>query len=154
MSIPKFIPKPGQIDYTHSKRAPVINCLVEFDGRILLVKRSKDLYFYPGIWNGIGGFLDDEKSPAEKAKEEIEEELNISPDKILKINIGEIFEMTDARYEKTWIIHPVHAVVATDKVRLDWEAEEYRWILPEDISKYDNAMSGLSGILDQFFNIR
>lgn len=29
---PKFKPKPGQVDYTNTKRAPVINCVVKYMG--------------------------------------------------------------------------------------------------------------------------
>ena len=62
----KFQPKPGQIDYTNIKWAPVINCVVKHGDKILIVKRSPDLKFYPGWWNGLGGFLDDDKELEEK----------------------------------------------------------------------------------------
>lgn len=47
MKKPKFVPKPGQIDYTNVKRAPVINCIVQYKDKILLLKRSSELNFYP-----------------------------------------------------------------------------------------------------------
>ena len=57
-----FNPKPGQTDYTNVRWAPAINCVVKHADKILIVKRSLDMKFYPGWWNGLGGFLDDDKS--------------------------------------------------------------------------------------------
>ncbi|MCG2693290.1 hypothetical protein L6279_04270 [Candidatus Parcubacteria bacterium] len=39
----KFIPKPGQIDYTRKKSAPVINCVVKYQDKVLILKRSKKM---------------------------------------------------------------------------------------------------------------
>jgi len=124
----KFVPRPGQIDYTNVHWAPVINCVVQYRGNILLVRRSKTLESYPGYWNGVSGFLDDDKSLADKVREELSEELGIPRGKIKRMHYGEIFDREDARYKKTWIVHPVLVEVATNKVKLDWEAEAYRWI--------------------------
>lgn len=45
---PIFRPKPGQVDYTHVRWAPVINCVLKHGDKILVVRRSADLKFYPG----------------------------------------------------------------------------------------------------------
>lgn len=52
----EFKPKQGQVDYSKARWAPVINCVVKCDDRILIVERSKDLNFYPEYWNGTSGF--------------------------------------------------------------------------------------------------
>ena len=36
---------------------------------------------YPGLWNGVSGFLDDKQSIEEKAKDEMLGELSIKNDK-------------------------------------------------------------------------
>src|SRR3989344_5976849 len=102
-----FKPKPGQIDYTHARWAPVINCVVEHSGKFLIVRRNSTMRLYPGYWNGIAGFLDDTKSFEEKVKEELREEAGIKAGDILSIKLGEIFDLDDAAYRKTWIVHPV-----------------------------------------------
>ena len=56
-----FIPRPGQVDFTNIRWCPVINCAVQYKNKILLVKRSKEMRLYPECWNGISGFLDDDK---------------------------------------------------------------------------------------------
>jgi len=49
-----------------------------YQNKILVVQRSKKLHFYPGYWNGISGFLDDQKNIEQKVKEELREELGIT----------------------------------------------------------------------------
>ncbi|MCX6798301.1 MAG: NUDIX domain-containing protein [Candidatus Falkowbacteria bacterium] len=124
----KFKARPGQIDYTKARWAPVINCVVKYKGKILMVQRSRELNLYPNYWNGISGFLDDKMSLKEKVWAELREETGISKNKITQIRLGEIFDQEEARYQKTWIVHPVFVEVKTDKIKLDWEAQNYKWL--------------------------
>ncbi|TSC69024.1 MAG: NUDIX hydrolase [Parcubacteria group bacterium Gr01-1014_70] len=132
----KFKPMPGQIDYTHARWAPVINCVVRFRGTILLVKRNNGMRFYPGHWNGISGFLDDQCSLKEKVRDELQEELGISPKHITSIHFGAVFHQEAPAYKKTWIVHPVLVDVSGNNVKLDWEAKESMWIHPRDAKKF------------------
>lgn len=131
----KFKPRTGQVDYTNARWAPVINCVVKYKDKILAVERSKKLNFYPGYWNGISGFLDDQRSLNEKVYEELKEELGISNANIKKIMIGEIFDQDEPKYKKTWIVHPVLVEVKTDKIKLDWEAKNYKWLILQEVKK-------------------
>jgi len=137
MSVKKtpFKLKPGQVDFTHARFAPVINCVLRHKGKLLVVKRSETLNFYPGVWNGISGFLDDKRTLQEKIADEIREELGIEASKIKKMRLGEIFHQEEPTYNKTWIVHPVLVDVTTDKIILDWEAKEYVWLVLKDIKK-------------------
>lgn len=152
MAEPTFVPKPGQIDYTDIRWAPVINCLIRYNGKILLVKRSDGLRLYPGYWNGISGFLDDQKGLEEKVKEEIQEELHLAPSGVLTIRLGKIFHNEAPQLKKTWIVHPILVDVATNKIRLNWEAAEYVWSTPEDAQTY-KLLPGFDMVLDAFFHI-
>ncbi len=134
---PVFKAKPGQIDYTHARIAPVINCVVRHKNKILLVQRSSGMKFYPSLWNGISGFLDDERSVEQKTKDEIHEELGIREKDIIKIYEGRIFNAEDQKHNKTWVVHPVLVDVKTDRVVLDWEAQDYKWINPGDINQFE-----------------
>lgn len=119
--------KPGQTDYTNIRWAPVMNCVVTYKGKMLLVQRSKELNFYPGYWTGISGFLDDTKGLHEKVREELREELGIAAKDILSITLAEVFDQDEPKYKKTWIVHPVLVRVKTDKISLDWEAKKFVW---------------------------
>lgn len=144
----KFKPKPGQVDYKNIRWAPVINCVLRYRGKILLVKRSFDMHYYPGYYSGISGFLDDRKSLEEKVAEEIREELGIAKGKIKKIKLGAILEQDAPKYQKTWIVHPVLVDVATDKIKLDWEAQGYQWVKPQDAKKL-KLLPGFKNVLKE-----
>jgi len=146
----KFQPKPGQVDFTNVRWAPVINCVLKYRNKILVVQRSRDLNFYPGYWNGISGFLDDKKSLTEKVAEELREELGIPKNKILKIKLGEIFDQEELKYKKTWIVHPVLVEVKTDKIKLDWEAKNYQWLSLNEIKKL-KLLPGFNLVLNKLF---
>lgn len=132
----KFKPKPRQVDFTKARWAPVINCAVRYKDKILIVKRSKKLRLYPGYWNGISGFLDDQQSLEQKVKNELKEEAGIQPKDITKIKQREIFNQEEPKYKKTWIVHPVLVEVRTDKIKLDWEAEGYKWITADKVKSF------------------
>lgn len=150
----KFTPKPGQIDFTHARFAPVVNCVVQHRGKILLVKRSRKMQIYPGFWNGVGGYLDDKKTVSEKAKEELREETGIGAKDIVSIRAGTIFEVDDPKYKKTWIFHPVLVKVKRDKIRLDWEADEYRWVTPKEAQRMPKLIPTFRKVLDAFFDAK
>lgn len=145
-----FKAKTGQVDYTNARWAPVINCVLKYGNKILVVERSKELNFYPGYWNGISGFLDDQRSLNEKVYDELKEELEISKTNIKKIKLGEIFDQDEPKYKKTWIIHPVLVEVKTDKIKLDWEAKNYKWLNFREAKRlkllpgFDNVLEKLS----------
>jgi 8-oxo-dGTP pyrophosphatase MutT (NUDIX family) len=143
---PKFKAKPGQMDYTHARWAPVINCVVRHGNKILMVQRSAHLDFHPSYWNGISGFIDDQLSLKEKVIEELREETGIPKNKIKKIRLGEIFDHEDKDYKKTWIVHPVLVDVTTDQVKLDWESEQHAW-LPVSAIKKLKLMPGFNDVL-------
>ncbi|MDP2705846.1 MAG: NUDIX domain-containing protein [bacterium] len=139
-----FKPKAGQVDFTKVRWAPVINCVVKCGDRFLVVRRSQELGFYPGYWNGISGFLDDRKSLREKVEEELREELKMPKGNIKKVILGQIFDQEASQYKKTWVVHPVLVEVKSDKIKLNWEAKEYKWVSFEELMK----MKLLPGFLE------
>lgn len=151
MPEPEFIPKPGQIDFTNIRRAPVINCVVRYKDKILIVQRSAGMKFYPSYWNGISGFLDDGRSVEQKARDEINEELGITENDIMAIHEGEVFEQEEPDYNKTWLVHSVLVDVNTDKITLDWEAEKYEWISISNATQY-KLLPGFDRVLRALFS--
>ena len=146
----KFKSKPGQVDYSKVRWAPVINCVLRYRGKILLVQRSKKLNFYPGYWNGVSGFLDDKRRLKEKVRDELREELGMLAKNIRKIELGEIFHQDSTKYQKTWIVHPVLVDVSTDKIILDWEAQDYTWVSLKEI-KLLKLLPGFFDVLKRLF---
>ena len=147
----KFRAKKGQIDYTRIRWAPVINCVLKHQNKILLVRRSGKLNYYPGYWNGISGFLDDRKNLREKVKEELKEELGISEKLIQSIKLGEIFLQEEPKYKKTWIVHPVLVIVSGHGVKIDWEADNFKWVTLAEAKKL-KLLPGFSEVLQNLFS--
>ncbi len=127
----------NRVDYTNIRYAPVINCVVRSEDKILIVRRSDEVGFYPGYWNGISGFLDDDRDVKEKVKAELKEEIGLTEDHIKAITVGSIFHQEEPAYNKTWIVHPVLVDVDADEIELDWEAREHRWVSPAELDEYD-----------------
>lgn len=143
-----FEARPGQMDYTHARWVPVINCVVKCGRKVLVVRRSKKLHLYPDYWNGVSGFLDDKKSLREKVYEELREELSVSKKNVRKIVLGEVFDQEAPEYGKTWVVHPVLVEVKTDSIKLDWEAEEYRWLTFQE-TKNLKLLPGFEQVLEK-----
>jgi len=147
---PIFEPKEGQVDYTNIRYAPVINCVVRHNNKILIVQRNSKMRLYPNFWNGISGFLDDGRSIEEKVRDELREEVGIEADDIISIHHGLVFDQEEEKYNKTWIVHPILVDVKTDKIKLNWEAQNHKWIKVEDVKIFD-LLPGFDKVLASFF---
>lgn len=137
MTQPKFVPEPGQTDYTNIRYAPTVNIIVTYKGKIFCVKRSAEMRLYPNYWDWVCGFLDDNKSIEEKVHEELQEELGLEPANIESLTRGEPWIDEAPEYNKTWLIVPVLANVKTDQFKLNWEAQDSNWFTPRELTKLD-----------------
>ncbi|MEK6954763.1 MAG: hypothetical protein AABX01_07155 [Candidatus Micrarchaeota archaeon] len=54
--LPHF--RDGRINFTDSRRAPIIACFVEYRGRILLMRRSSKVGTHRDRLNNISGYID------------------------------------------------------------------------------------------------
>jgi 8-oxo-dGTP pyrophosphatase MutT (NUDIX family) len=149
----EFKLKPGQVDFTNIRWAPVINCLVRYDDKFLVVQRNAAMRLYPNFWNGISGFLDDNKSLKEKVAEELWEELGLAAEHIISIKQGQIFNQESEEYKKTWIVHPVLVDINTNMITLDHEATSYQWLQLSEIRQltllpgFDHVLSAIEVLL-------
>jgi len=131
-----FVPRLGQVDYRKIRWAPVLNCVLQYKNKFLIMQRSARMNVYPNAWNGIAGYLDDHKSLKEKVWEEMREECGLRPKDIISIRSGTVFDHEAPQYRKTWVIHPVLVKVKTDKIKTDWEAQNYYWVKLNEIKKF------------------
>lgn len=118
----------------------VVTCFLQFQGKILILRRSEKVGTYQGRWAGVSGYV--EKSPDEQALTEIEEETGLGKEDIKLVRRGEPLEVIDAEIGKRWVIHPyLFQITDPSKVKIDWEHKESRWIDPEDIGEYETVPS-------------
>ena len=71
---------------------------------------------------------------------EIEEEAGLGQQDIELLKRGEPLEVVDEEMGRKWIVHPYRfCLIGPEKIRIDWEHSELKWIDPEDIEKYETA---------------
>jgi len=107
------------------------------DGKILIVKRSREDDHAPELWETVGGGMDEEISPEENLKREILEEVGIE---VLVREPFNVFSFTkDTGEFKVGITFVCEYV--SGEVRLSNEHTEFQWISPEDFKKYASVLS-------------
>jgi len=116
----------------------VVTCFLEFKNKVLLLRRSEQVGSYQGRWAGVSGYI--ETTADEQALVEIKEEASLSGEDIKLINKGKPLEVKDEKLGVKWVVHPyLFHIRDRDKIRIDWEHKEVRWIDPEDIDSFETV---------------
>ena len=123
--------------------AKAVTCLlINKDGKLLILKRSRMVKTYKGLWGGVAGYIEENEKPYETALKEIREEVGIEKKNVILIREVEPFEFTDfhegGKYD--WLIHPfLFKVGEVGRLKIDWEHSEYKWIYPSEIGNFDTV---------------
>jgi len=124
----------------------VVTCFLEQSKLILILKRSNRVGTYRRAWAGVSGYI--ETDPLDQAYTEIREETGLFKNNIRLVAQGKTVEVVDKNLHRKWVVHPfLFHVLDPDKIMIDWEHTEIKWIKPGDISKY-TTVPGLSRALD------
>jgi len=110
------------------------------EGKILILKRSYKVSTYKGMWGAVAGYVEDGEVPYETALKEIGEEVDIKKEELQLLNRLDPIEFTDLYEGKyfDWIIYPfLFKIEKKDKVNIDWEHTEYRWVCPSELKNLD-----------------
>jgi mutator protein MutT len=91
-------------------------------GKFLLMKRSEDKDYHPGVWEFPGGEIEDE-TPEEAARRELKEETGLEPDLFKKVE--PYTWKSDHSKMKT---HAFLFKTESEEVDLSREHVEYRWV--------------------------
>ncbi len=118
----------------------VVTCFLEHDGRILLLRRSERVGTYRGKWAGVSGYIETGSTPSQQAWTEIKEEASLDMDDVELVQEGLPLEVVDTELVRKWIVHPFRfQVLKPDKIRIDREHTEAKWIAPEDIGQFETV---------------
>jgi 8-oxo-dGTP diphosphatase len=116
----------------------VVTCFLESEGEILILRRSGEVGSYQGSWAGVSGYI--ESTADEQALTEIEEETSLRRDEVELLKKGKPLAVEDEGLGTRWVVHPyLFRIKDRDKIRIDWEHKESRWIKPEDIERYQTV---------------
>jgi 8-oxo-dGTP pyrophosphatase MutT (NUDIX family) len=129
----------------------VVTCILEHSGKILLFKRSNLVGTYRGLWGGVAGYVEELEDPYDTAVKEIRQETGIDLDDLELVRKGSPIEFSDTydgrRYD--WIVYPfLFHIESKELVQIDWEHEEYRWVSPSELKKFD-IVPGLDEVVAQ-----
>ena len=132
----------------------VVTCLLEDKGKILILKRSLKVRTYKGLWGGVAGYVEEGETPLETAIKEIKEEVSLEKDEVKLVRRISPVKFTDfyegEKYD--WTIFPfLFSVDKKDKIKIDWEHSEIKWIIPSKIINYD-TVPHLKEIVLKFFS--
>jgi len=116
----------------------VVTCFLESGSEILILRRSEEVGSYQGRWAGVSGYI--ETTADEQALTEIEEETSLSRQDVELIKRGEPLAVEDEGLGVRWVVHPyLFRIKDREKIIIDWEHKEARWIAPKDIDNYQTV---------------
>ncbi|MDD5528729.1 MAG: NUDIX pyrophosphatase [bacterium] len=116
----------------------VVTCFLESEGKILILKRSNKVGTYQGKWAGVSGYM--ETTSEQQALKEINEETSLTSEEVELLKKGQPVTIKDEELNKAWKIYPfIFRVKTPDKIKIDWEHTETKWIKPEDMDNYDTV---------------
>jgi 8-oxo-dGTP pyrophosphatase MutT (NUDIX family) len=129
----------------------IVTSFIESENKILIVRRSGRVGAYQGQWGGISGYIEN-RSPEDQALIEIKEETGLDGKEIKLISKGQSLEVLDEKLKIKWVVHPfLFYVRYPDKLKLNAENIESRWISPEEIDNI-NTVPKLKETLAQVLN--
>ncbi|NVM02362.1 MAG: NUDIX domain-containing protein [Candidatus Helarchaeota archaeon] len=110
---------------------------LQYETKILILKRSSKVGTYQGKWAGISGYIEkDDVNPKMRAKIEIFEETGLEEKDIKLVKEGTPLEIIDNEKKILWIVHPFLWDVSTDEIKIDWEHKTCKWIYPNELENY------------------
>jgi hypothetical protein len=96
----------------------------------------------------VSGYLD-RTDPLEQAYIEISEEVGLGSDEVTLLRRGAPLEVMDHGQGRAWRVYPfLFAVREPERIRLDWENTEMRWIDPSELSRLQ-TVPGLAEVLQR-----
>ena len=117
-------------------RADVVTVILRHDGKILILKRGGKARTMKFLWAGISGYIEKE-TPLERALIEVKEETGLTKASVKLAHVGQPLEVVESgKAGVTWIVHPFLFDANTILIRMDWEHEEFKWIMPKDLDNY------------------
>lgn len=126
----------------------IVTSFLSSQEKYLILKRSENVKSMRGLWGGISGVIEGTEEPLQRAKIEILEETGIVENNIVLAKAADQMQVSSQYSNHGWIIHPFLFTVKESQIKLNWENSEYKWISPDEMSKYKTVPS-LDKVLDR-----
>ena len=116
----------------------VVTCFLKYEDKIFIGLRSSKVRTYPGKWASVSGSI--EEDPYQTALEEVGDEVHLTKNDVELVRVGDVLEVQDKNYDTLFRVHPyLFECKHPEKIKLDWEHTEYKWIRPEEISNFETV---------------
>lgn len=119
----------------------IVTSFLSSEEKYLILKRSNVVKSMQGLWGGVSGIIEGNEEPLQRAKIEIFEETGILENNIKLARTASEMQVSSQYSNHGWLIHPFLFAIREPKIKLNWENSEYRWISPDEISKYRTVPS-------------
>ncbi|WP_334171889.1 NUDIX domain-containing protein [Sinomonas sp.] len=124
----------------------VIAAVIEWRGRIALLRRSSRLGHEGGLWHCVTGFLEPGATPEQQALEELFEETGVQAKDLLDLRPGPALVITDS-IGGPWLVHTFTAVTSRRRLTINWEHDRYRWTPAPKVKRFSNRVAWLDSVL-------
>jgi 8-oxo-dGTP diphosphatase len=117
----------------------VVTAFLEFDGKILILKRSKSVKTMKEKWGAVSGYLEN-KDPLSQAIIEVYEETGLDSSTIKLVRSGDVLAVIDpGNPDISFNVHPFLFQSKSGKVILSREHDQFRWVSMKELWKYDTV---------------
>ena len=124
------------------RQTRIVTSFLSNEEKFLILKRSDSVKSMRGLWGGVSGIIEGNEDPLQRAKIEIFEEAGISEKQIELVKTAKEMQVKSQQYANhEWTIFPFLFSTKEQKIKLNWENSDYRWIMPNEISKYQTVPS-------------
>jgi 8-oxo-dGTP pyrophosphatase MutT (NUDIX family) len=117
----------------------VVTAFLEFDGKILILRRSKRVKTMKQKWGAVSGYLEN-KDPLSQAIVEVYEETGLDSSTIKLVRSGDVLGVIDPEdLDTSYNVHPFLFQSKSGKVILSREHDQFKWISMKELWKYDTV---------------
>jgi 8-oxo-dGTP diphosphatase len=127
----------------------VDNIIQNEEGKIILIKRSKESVTYPDFWGLVGGFIDWGETVEQALKREAMEEVGVEIE-VIKF-CGRYYDGPERSPDRTIIAlpHLCRIVKGEPKANQPEEIQEVRWFKPAEIREINLAYDHKQMLIDE-----
>ncbi|MGA7368518.1 MAG: NUDIX domain-containing protein [Nitrososphaeraceae archaeon] len=117
----------------------VVTAFLEFDGQILILRRSNSVKTMKEKWGAVSGYIEN-NDPLRQAIMEIYEETGLDSSKIKLVRSGDVLAAIDPENPDTsYNVHPYLFQSISRKVILSREHDEFKWITMNELWRYNTV---------------